>query len=645
MRREITCLLAAISGWSQPATGQVATGSQDARNKLQLEFHQGKGSGICPYNRVTIDPAFRHVTLWRQEIKLSGAYNPNSPGFFATLDLARYDEERARSSYSADWQLEPIRYSETGNLIARVGPVLLEIVPGKPDPVSVEYLPLPWVSVRLTAVKFGGAAPFKDRATLDRLEAIEAGKPLRVTATVADRVDFAFTAAGPTMIHHPEGTSAGGLMMSVEAPVTDPARPQALIVRGDQLAAQFPGAPFLGHARPLFDLATGRIVGRYGIGTVERWNPNAARLEAVPFAANARMFILDAVANGDKIAILAKTSSKIDVVRLDGKGRQRFAICDNDDYLRHLGFTPPQAQVQMERRQVLLGDPHSGDPTFGYLYTPAKANGRLFVYFHGGPQGSLEDQLPMPVERLAPQGYSVLAVEYPSSIGAGFAHSDALARRGISVLEQSVSRIAAWTRKHGYRDTFVIGYSFGAVPAAIAVADHPKTFGKAFFLAPLITWREANTTTVDLGLPQKVSVESQHRADLAIFGGRENLDRFNQALSEKWNRIAPGTSRFYFGSLDPISTPGDLPAKLRAGASILVQEKVQHGFVGSFGLKGDEVWADIIKAVKPGLSQQLHGQRPAGPSLARSQRPIKPLRRSHDDITFHRPATPIFLFR
>ncbi len=606
MHRKIICLLAAISGWPQPAAGQVAAGEQDWRSKLQLHYAEGKGFGTCGFNRVTMDPGFGRATLWYQEKKLSGAYNPRHPGSFVTFDLTRYGEERAKSGYSADWLLEPIRYTEAGNLVARIGPLILEIASDKPGQVSAEYLPMSWASVRLTAVKFGGTAPFVDKGTLARLASIEAGAPLRVSATAADGIDFAFTAPAPSMIHHPEGVPSGGLVMSMESPVSDPARPGSLIVRGDQLAAQFPGAPFLGHARPLFDLKTGRIVGRYGIGTLERWNPELSRLETVPLSATPDMYILEAIANGDKIAVLAETQGKIDLLRLDAGGERKFAICDNAEYLRHLGFTPwPRMEAPMERREVPLGDARAGDRTFGYLYTPAKANGRLFVYFHGGPQGALEDKLPMPVWRLVPLGYSVLAVEYPGSIGAGLTHSDLLAEQGIGAIAQSASRIAAWTRKQGYRDAFVIGYSFGAVPAAISIADHPDVFRKAFFLAPLITWRKATIATVDLGMMEKVSVESQTRADLAIFGGQDNIDRFNRSLARTWGRIVPGNARFYFGSLDTISMPGDLPARLRAGAGILLQDRMQHGLIGNFGEKGDAVWADIAGTARVARAAHL----------------------------------------
>ncbi len=52
---------------------------------------------------------------------------------------------------------------------------------------------------------------------------------------------------------------------------------------------------------------------------------------------------------------------------------------------------------------------------------------------------------------------------------------------------------------------------------------------------------------------------------------------------------------FFFGDLDEISKPSQLPKHVQLNSSIIIQEKMQHGALGAAGTDGDELWDFVFK--------------------------------------------------
>ncbi|MFW9769627.1 MAG: alpha/beta hydrolase family protein [Candidatus Thorarchaeota archaeon] len=72
----------------------------------------------------------------------------------------------------------------------------------------------------------------------------------------------------------------------------------------------------------------------------------------------------------------------------------------------------------------------------GWLYQPAKPNGRTIVYIHGGPTAHSEDSLDIQVQYFCSMGYTILDPNYRGSTGYGVIFRDLIKKDGWGGLDK-----------------------------------------------------------------------------------------------------------------------------------------------------------------------------------------------------------------
>ena len=207
------------------------------------------------------------------------------------------------------------------------------------------------------------------------------------------------------------------------------------------------------------------------------------------------------------------------------------------------------------RSEVRFGP---GAAPFGHLYRPVRADGRLLVYFHGGPTATLAERtVPQEVSLFAPRGVSVLNIEYSGMVGGGLPLSARLPRRGMRALREDVSAVTSWVRRGGFRRAYLLADSFGGAPAAIAAVEHPNDYAHIFLRAPFLALRDpALSVRRGLLFYPDAPPASQIEFERTVYGGgsaRGRL-RFGAQLQAYVRRLRPSPRlSFYFGGIDPVS--------------------------------------------------------------------------------------------
>lgn len=225
-------------------------------------------------------------------------------------------------------------------------------------------------------------------------------------------------------------------------------------------------------------------------------------------------------------------------------------------------------------------DPARRGP-FGQLFRPLNADGRLIVYFHGGPTATLaEETVPQNVSNFAPHGISVLDVEYSGMLGGGLALTDRLPRLGLRAIRQDVDAVTRWVRRSGFRHVYLLADSFGGAPAVIAAVEHPNDYAHFFLRAPFLALRNPEQS-VHRGqlLDPDPRPDSQREFEEVVYGGgsaRGRL-RLGAELQAHVRRLRPSPRvSFYFGGIDPVSAASDLPASFAGDRSVMIVPRTAH---------------------------------------------------------------------
>ena len=285
---------------------------------------------------------------------------------------------------------------------------------------------------------------------------------------------------------------------------------------------------FLPYQRPLVDLATGRVAGKYN-GTeilLRREGTLAAALAQLRRKLESGGVILDASLGGDTLVLLTQSGrGEVKVHRLNARGLTEKSLCSV--WLR-LATTPAGSLLAPgdEVRVRIFGIDAAGRESFApglpiaILHQAGPSRGRdALVSFNGGPTASLADHY-MPTSKLrmlAPER-DLISIDYSGSVGGGLSLTRRLTDRGLKAIEQDVEAIVKWLDRQGYRRIFLEGGSFGGVPATIALSRHRSRFAGAFMPVPLLRLKDPREWA-DRGDLHRTDPTGQREFEEAIFGG------------------------------------------------------------------------------------------------------------------------------
>jgi len=550
---------------------------------------------VCNLNRILPGPSSRNVVVWNATRRLFDRLNVAEPGSAVIGDFPE-EEGAPRLSrqmvLSAAARLEPLRWSARGQeLLVRIGENDVGLLDADSRRIDAADMMDPiWQQVRIRAISHGSTSFYRDPGTVRLLKRVQRrGRTVRLAATIGPSVTFLavrygnrfnFVAVNEAGIRRTDLSAA-----FAQAPVYLNDRGGRISFLGNQQGYD----SFLPYAMPLIDLTSGREIGRFGWSEIQLGSGGRSRRIDLQPLFNQLMVILDASANGDTIFALVDLERETRLIRIRGPQIRSVQVCEkrglslNGRTFPHLRALP--SGIGVARTLVRLGsDMRRAEPgLFGHLYRPTRADGRLVIYFHGGPTQTLaQETVPPEVLQLAPLGISVLAVEYSGMLGGGVRLTQRLPDRGIRALREDMDAVATWIRTSGFNRVFYIGDSFGGVAGVIAAVDHPHLFTHIFLRAPLLTLRAPEqwvrrNDIIRGTTPPASQLEFEH----TIYGGESGRARFNEELRSYVGRLAPSTRlTIYFGSIDRVSQPRDLPAEFRASTSVMVIPRTGHSVLG-----------------------------------------------------------------
>lgn len=535
---------------------------------------------VCRVDRILPDPSSRRIVLWDAPRDFRGPIRLTFPGdlWVADIPLGRPEAQELRdfTFIHTTARVEPLRWSESGDrLLFRVRhrAALLYDPAGRALTAAPEMDPL-WTTVRIEAMSHGDLSFYRRPQLLDQLRRIESeGTSVRRIATLGPgsaATFLVFRTGNRFRLTAYEGErrwETGVPIAFASSPMLPPGARRPLFLGSE--AAQ--GA-FLPYALPLIDRRSGRVVGRFGW---EQIHLRSGRVIDLQPHFNQLMTIRDASANGDTVFALADLEREVRLVRIEGEEVRSWRVCEKNG--RSGGILQRMTRDWLDEGTAVtrtrVDFAAAGRAPFGFLYRPARSDGRLLVYFHGGPTSTLAGEtVPHYVRQFARHGISVLTVEQSGMLGGGLALSQRLPRLGFKALRQDVGAVTRWVRRSGFREAYLMGASFGGASAVIAAVDHPASYRHVFLMIPFLALRTPERTVDRPNFAgRQVAAESQLEFEETVYGGPAGRRRFAADLQAYVRRLRPSPRiSFYFGDRDPVSAAADLPPAFAGHPSVTV---------------------------------------------------------------------------
>jgi len=592
----------------------------------QAEPHPYSGTANCTFDRVLLGPSGTEVAVWPDANRSIIGLRRFSPPTEVIVGRLHGPQQRSRdrlfSYHGGGLRLIPIRWSNEGDrLYVRVREREQRVVAFTAEGAAVaDIIPLDatWTRIDLNAVSHGDVSSLRDASAGRLTSRIDGTRLIRGSATLgaglellaARRSDLELVRVGTA-----DETEVGLNASQVEVLT-------AFENDNDyQAGVGYLGSPLRGLDRyvpyqlPIIDLGTGRVKGAFGPTGLMLRIPSSLQSTLAEFSRTQtehRLTILDASYSAGALAVLTM-SGRGDrrLFRLGPTGISEQPICAapasvasrpgilplegaNGSYLPVIrAFTLDElgGETMVAGRPILLH--HS--------LTPGGARDAV-VYFHGGP-GSTALNSSTEVRRILAPGRDVIAVEYSGSQGGGIELTRRLAHQGIRAIEADVDALAGWLQRQNYRRVFLLGASFGGVPAMVAVSRHPDIFSATFFVAPLLRYRTPEEwVSVGTSGYGAVMADTQLARDYAYYGGPAGQRRFAAQLHALVaNARLTATQHFYFGADDPVSKQDDLPRDATSPRRVVPGGHPQV-------LSHHSVWSDIERAMERAESEdQLSG--------------------------------------
>lgn len=559
----------------------------------------------CGFNRIMVGPSGTEIAVWGNE--RGHLLATRTPPPFAELAVGRMHDKGSGEvdrflMYNGPDLTIPIRWAAGGRVLyARATRDRIVTIDADSSLVEERGLLDPaWQYVDLRATTHG------DLSVLDEADMLASARQVgasyyRGHATLGERVTFLGARNGDLeLVRIEQGRSSPPVLRAsytrwILGFPNDREFPRGVAYVGAEGKDK---SRFLPYQRPLVDLATGRVAGKYN-GTEILLRAEGAL--ATPLGQLRRSLtdggvILDASLSGGTLVLLTKSGrGEIMANRVSARGFTRKSLCST--WLR-LATTPagmPLAPGDNVRVRI-FGIDSAGRESYApglpiaIVHQAGASPGRdVIVSFNGGPTASHADQY-MPVRKLrmiAPHR-DLIAIDYAGSVGGGLSLTRRLTHYGVRAIEQDVEAVVKWLDRRGYRRIFLEGSSFGGVPATMALSRFPSKFAAAFMPAPLLRLKSPEEWA-GRGDLHRTDPTGQLAFEHAIFGGPAGRARFAADLSGLVAR-APfrAADRFIFSSDDLTSQPGDLPAGHKASVRIT---RGPHGAVASHDAYFEEVIA------------------------------------------------------
>jgi pimeloyl-ACP methyl ester carboxylesterase len=562
----------------------------------------------CGFDRIMLGPSGTEIAVWGSErAHLLAARTPPPLGLVAVGrmgDRNQSDTGRFLMYFGPDLTI-PVRWSTDGKtLYARA--TRDRIVAFTPDSNQADErgaLDAAWKYVDFRATSHGDLSALEKPEVL--AEAKRVGKDFyRGHATLGEEVTFIGARTGDLqLVRFVQGRSSGPLLRAS----------YTRWILGFPDGSEYDGGiayvgaagrdkeRYLPYQRPLVDLATGRVAGKFN-GTEILLRQEGAL--APPLAQFRRKLaaggvILDASLSGGTMVLLTRSGrGEVGVNQLRPRGLTERPLCRTWPRLATTPAGMPLAPGDNVKLRIFGIDRRGGEDyapglPIAILHQAGRAPGRdAVVSFNGGPTGSLADS-PMARLRLLAPERDLISVDYSGSVGGGLPLTRRLTKQGMRAIEEDVEAVVRWLDRQGYRRVFLEGSSFGGVPVMIALSRYPSKFAGAFMPVPLLRLRDADDWT-GRGDLQRTSATGQRAFEEAIFGGAGGRARFAADLRRLVAQAPLRPSHhFVFSSTDPTSQPGDLPSAHKATVRVT---RGPHGAVASQDAYFDEVIAAMEAA-------------------------------------------------
>jgi pimeloyl-ACP methyl ester carboxylesterase len=334
-----------------------------------------------------------------------------------------------------------------------------------------------------------------------------------------------------------------------------------------------------GAAHPVVDSSVNAVRGAFG---PDRYVSDASSGQRSTMIEQSGLFYKAASRWGGWLAMLREDDNFGMSLELTNgsSGPRTINLCERR---RESQFRHELADASVREVRHLVNTTVGNYETRSLLYgggAPDSKARNLVVYYHGGPASTIYDQpFPRLVKTLLSNSTDILAVDYPSSAGLQAPFAD-YQRRGVSAIEDGVRAVHSWISKNAhYRNVYIIGESFGAVPALISRRQYPALAANYFMLAPMIKVPPLSAA----GRAAGVSAESQRIFEVAVFGEGDRRARFDadlQSLVVDQPRRTNVT--FLFGANDGLSDRSSLgPLEALASREVIVVPGANHQLLSS----------------------------------------------------------------
>lgn len=564
----------------------------------------------CGFNRIMVGPSGSEIAVWGSE--RAHLLAPRTPPPFAELAVGRMHDKGSGGvdrllMYNGPDLTIPIRWASDGRILyARA--TRDRIVAIDADGSRVEergWLDAAWKFVDFRATTHGDLSALEEPDLLAQAKRVGTDF-YRGHATLGERVTFIGARTGDLeLVTVAQGRSS--------TPVLRASYTRWILGFPDDRdfagGVAYVGAEakdklrFLPYQRPLVDLATGRVAGKYN-GTeilLKQEGGLATPLARLRGQLASGGVILDASLSGGTLVLLTQSGrGEIRVSRLNARGFTEKSLCSI--WLR-LATTPagmplaPGDNVKVRIFGIDAAGRESYAPglPIAILHQAGPSRGRdAIVSFNGGPTASLaEHYMPLPKLRLLAPERDLIAIDYSGSVGGGLPLTRRLTEHGLKAIEEDVEAVVKWLDRRGYRRIFLVGGSFGGVPATIALSRFPSKFAGSFMPVPLLRLREPKEWA-DRGHLHRTDPTGQRAFEAAIFGGAAGRARFAEDLGRLVAQ-APyrAADHFVFSRHDLTSQPGDLPPGHKATVRVTGGP---HGGVASHDAYFEEVLAAMEEA-------------------------------------------------
>jgi dipeptidyl aminopeptidase/acylaminoacyl peptidase len=200
-------------------------------------------------------------------------------------------------------------------------------------------------------------------------------------------------------------------------------------------------------------------------------------------------------AGGDELVMVRSTATR---------GREIDAVSKAGGRIEQLTEVASQWQG-VEAPQEISFRSHDGLYIQAFMFTPPDfdENGDYpaVVQVHGGGTNSYNNGLNLVEQRLADQGYVVLAVNYRGGSGFGRAFQDLAVNDWANGQAQDPAAAAEFIRRQPWSNgkVGIYGYSYGGIMSLAAVTRWPEAFDAAVPMAGIYDWADAYETADRLG--------------------------------------------------------------------------------------------------------------------------------------------------